>query len=114
MIRTCEESLRWMPSVLGLSAGAITRRKLAFTSEHRVKVRWNCCPFCSVTPCTLTPLHSSKCTACKTEGRIRRDRLAPGGVEDVVAESKGAERSPLDEGPSSKAARTKLRLREFR
>jgi len=50
--------------VLGLSAGAITRRKLAFTPVHRVKVRWNCCPFCSVTPCTLTPRHASKCTAC--------------------------------------------------
>ena len=30
-----------MPSVLGLSAGATTRRKLAFTQEQRVNVSWN-------------------------------------------------------------------------
>ena len=78
VIWTWEVSLRWTPSVLGLSAGAITRRKLALTSEQRVKVRWNCCPFCSVTPCTLTPRHASKCTACVQKKRenqtIRRGR----------------------------------------
>ena len=90
VIWTWEVSLRWTPSVLGLSAGAITRRKLAFTPVHRVKVRWNCCPFCSVTPCTLTPRHASKCTACvqKKKGRTKRsgaagDHPLAAGVEQV-------------------------------
>lgn len=78
VIWTREESLRWMPSVLGLSAGATSRRKLAFTSTHRVKDRWNCGPFCSVTPCTLTPLHSSKCNACsnRTASQNHQTNLA--------------------------------------
>lgn len=69
---TCVDALMWTPSVLGLSAGAVTVIPETATCSQLVKAMCICWLFSKVTPLTFKLLHLWKVTACITT--IDRDQ----------------------------------------